>query len=88
MKKSIPNDNINIEKTDLENISFEDATKALEDIVANMESGQLSLEASIQAYEHGAKLLAHCQGTLANAEQKIQILNANNQLEDYVARDE
>lgn len=88
MKKTIFNENIEIEKSDFENISFEVATKALEAIVTSMESGQLSLEASIQAYERGAALLAHCQKTLLNAEQKIQLLNTSNQLEDYITRDE
>lgn len=83
MKKSTT-----IENVDLANISFESATKELEAIVANMESGKLSLEDSIQAYERGAALLAHCQATLTNAEQKIQLLNAANQLEDYISRDE
>ena len=77
-----------IENTDALNISFEDATKELEALVTSMESGKLSLEASIQAYERGAVLLAHCQGILVNAEQKIQLLNASNQLEDYIDRDE
>ena len=77
-----------IENTDALNISFEDATKELEALVTSMESGKLSLEASIQAYERGAVLLAHCQAILVNAEQKIQLLNASNQLEDYIDRDE
>ena len=77
-----------IKNTDALNISFEDATRELEALVASMESGKLSLEASIQAYERGAVLLSHCQATLVNAEQKIQLLNASNQLEDYIDRDE
>ncbi len=83
MKKSTP-----IENIDLSNMRFELATRELEEIVTNMESGKLSLEDSIQAYERGAALLAHCQATLTNAEQKIQLLNAANQLEDYISRDE
>ena len=83
MKKSIP-----IENPDLTNITFEAASLELEAIVANMEAGKLSLEESILAYERGAALLAHCQATLNSAEQKIQVLNAANQLEDYISRDD
>ena len=83
MKKST-----HIENIASENISFEDASKELEAIVAKMESGKLSLQDSIEAYERGAELLAYCQSRLVNAEQKIQLLNAANQLEDYIDRDE
>ena len=83
MKKSIP-----IENPDLTNITFEAASLELEAIVANMEAGKLSLEESILAYERGAALLAHCQATLNSAEQKIQVLNAAKQLEDYISRDD
>ena len=61
---------------------------SVEEFVAKMESGKLSLQDSIEAYERGAELLAYCQTTLVNAEQKIQLLNAANQLEDYIDRDE
>jgi exodeoxyribonuclease VII small subunit len=56
--------------------SFEAALAELESIVQNMESGKLSLEESLAAYQRGAVLLRHCQGALAAAEQKIQVLEA------------
>lgn len=54
--------------------SFEAALAELESIVQNMESGKLSLEESLAAYQRGATLLKHCQAALAAAEQKIQVL--------------
>jgi len=48
----------------------------LESIVQSMESGRLSLEESLAAYQRGAVLLKHCQGALAAAEQKIQVLES------------
>ena len=56
--------------------SFEAALAELESIVQGMETGKLSLEESLAAYQRGAALLKHCQGALAAAEQKIQVLEA------------
>jgi len=56
--------------------SFEAAMAELESIVQSMESGRLSLEESLAAYQRGAVLLKHCQGALAAAEQKIQVLES------------
>ncbi len=52
-------------------MSFEDAMKALEEVVSQLESGDVALEASIQLYERGAELKAHCQKKLAEAEEKV-----------------
>ena len=56
--------------------SFEAALAELESIVQGMETGKLSLEESLAAYQRGAALLKHCQGALTAAEQKIQVLEA------------
>jgi exodeoxyribonuclease VII small subunit len=57
--------------------NFEDAIAELENIVASMEGGQLSLEASLAAYKRGAELLQYCQSTLASAQQQVRILEEN-----------
>ena len=61
--------------------SFEAALAELESIVQGMETGKLSLEESLAAYQRGTVLLKHCQGALTAAEQKIQVLEAG-QLQD------
>lgn len=53
---------------------FESAVAELERLVADMESGQLSLDASLAAYKRGVELTAYCQKTLDGAEQQIRIL--------------
>ncbi len=58
----------------LGHLKYEAALAELEQIVRNMESGQLPLEESIAAYQRGSELLKHCQQQLADAEQKIQVL--------------
>jgi len=54
--------------------SFEAATAELETIVAAMEAGQMSLEASLTAYKRGAELLQYCQEQLQDAQQQVRIL--------------
>lgn len=52
-------------------MSFEEAMKALEDVVNRLEAGEVPLEDSIKLYERGAELKAHCQKKLAEAEEKV-----------------
>ena len=53
---------------------FEKSLAELESIVAQMESGELSLEASLKQFERGVTLTKACQRALAEAEQKVRIL--------------
>lgn len=66
-----------------ETLSFEQAFAELEQIVSQMESGQLPLETSLAAYKRGDFLLQYCQKYLSNVEQQVQILNERNQLNNY-----
>ncbi|HXA09422.1 MAG TPA: exodeoxyribonuclease VII small subunit [Chthoniobacterales bacterium] len=54
--------------------NFEQAMKRLEEIVEQMESGDLPLEDLIVRYEEGMKLVKVCQERLASAEQRIEII--------------
>lgn len=54
--------------------SFEESMKRLEEIVAELEKGDLSLDVSLQRYEEGIRALRHCESILKKAEEKIQIL--------------
>lgn len=56
----------------LENLSFEAAMTELESIVKDLESGKISLEQSITAYERGMALKAHCEKKLHDAQMKIE----------------
>ena len=55
-------------------LSFERALSELEGIVAAMESGQMPLQESLDAYKRGMELLRQCRETLDAAEQQIRIL--------------
>ncbi len=54
---------------------FETALGNLEQIVEQLEQGDLSLEESLRAYERGVQLGRLCQQALDTAEQRIQILS-------------
>jgi exodeoxyribonuclease VII small subunit len=53
-------------------MSFEDALAALEQVVGQLEGGQVPLEQSIALYERGDALKKHCQAKLDEAELKVQ----------------
>ena len=56
--------------------SFESAMEQLETLVSRMESGELSLEASLKAFEKGVQLTRFCQDQLQKAELRVQELNS------------
>lgn len=56
-------------------LKFEAALAELEKLVAAMEAGQLPLEESLSAYRRGVELLQHCQRQLADAEEKVRVLD-------------
>ena len=60
----------------ISNLGYEDAMKQLESIVDQMESGAISLEESLKAFERGRALSNHCRGILDNATKRIQTLTA------------
>ena len=54
--------------------SFEAALAELEQVVAEMEAGQLPLEDALAAYKRGADLLQQCRVRLEDAQQQVRIL--------------
>ncbi|MBZ0105197.1 MAG: exodeoxyribonuclease VII small subunit [Sulfuricella denitrificans] len=64
--------------------SFENALTELEQVVADMEAGQMPLEQSLTAYRRGMELLKYCQVTLADAQQQVKIFEAGS-LNDFNA---
>ncbi len=54
--------------------TFEQSLKQLEQIVAELESGELPLEKALKKFEDGVKLTKSCSSTLDGIERKINIL--------------
>lgn len=57
--------------TPLDEMSFETAMAELETVLAQLESGNVELDASIKLYERGAALKARCETKLKEAEEKV-----------------
>ena len=57
---------------DIDGLSFEQALAELERIVGQLESGQAPLEQSIELYERGARLKAHCEKRLEAARLRVE----------------
>lgn len=57
---------------DIASLSFEDALRALEDVVRKLESGEVPLDATITLYERGEALRKHCQTRLDAAQARIE----------------
>ena len=53
---------------------FEQSLSELQTLVERLESGALSLEDSLSAFEQGIRLTRDCQAALGQAEQKVQLL--------------
>jgi len=62
-------------KTQVAPKTFEEALSELEQIVADIESGQVGLEESLVRYERGTFLIQHCRGVLNSAEKQIELLS-------------
>ena len=59
---------------DTEPLDFEAALGELEALVQRMETGSLTLEESLQAFERGVKLTRQCQTALERAELRVKAL--------------
>jgi exodeoxyribonuclease VII small subunit len=59
--------------------TFEASLEALEQIVRQLENGDLPLEKSLELFEQGIRLSRECQERLSQAERRIEILLRDNQ---------
>jgi exodeoxyribonuclease VII small subunit len=66
-----------MELSEIEALSFEDSYSRLEQVIEQLENGELSLEESVALYEEGMSLAKHCGRHLDRAELKVsQLLSA------------
>ena len=56
----------------IQEMNFEEAIGELEKLVGDLDSGNVPLGKSVELYERGASLKAHCERRLKEAEMKIQ----------------
>jgi exodeoxyribonuclease VII small subunit len=58
--------------SDIAQMTFEDALRALEEVVRKLETGEVPLDDSISLYERGELLRKHCQARLDAAQARIE----------------
>lgn len=63
--------------------NLEEAFGQLEDIIQQLESPEISLEASFKQYESGMELLKKCNQQIDKVEKKIQILNEKGETDEF-----
>jgi exodeoxyribonuclease VII small subunit len=64
--------------------SFEEAMAELQQLVTQMEAGELALEASIAAYKRGSELVKYCLSQLDKVDSQVKILEGE-MLKPFVA---
>jgi exodeoxyribonuclease VII small subunit len=81
-----------VTKKDQDQKKFKEALEELEQVVEQLESGELSLEDSLAAFEQGVKLVRYCNQKLTEVEKKIELLvkdkEGNLKLKPFVDADE
>lgn len=60
--------------SEIENLSFEEAFNELEEVVQQLEAGDLTLDQAMALFERGMTLTAHCNAQLDAAELRVQQL--------------
>ena len=75
---------------EIKKLKFEEGLKKLEELVTQLDDGNLSLEESISYYEVGIKLKSHCEKLLKTAELKVLKVSDKDKLvaEDLKAGDD
>ena len=78
--------------SDKKTVNLEKSLAELEEIVDELESGELPLEKAMKKFEDGIKLTRGCQSALKEAEQKVEILlksaGGDEELEEFLADDD
>ncbi len=60
--------------SEIENLSFEEAFTELQEVVQQLEAGDLTLDRAMALFERGTALAAHCNDRLDTAELRVQQL--------------
>ena len=64
-------------------ISLEESSEKLDEMLNELESPDISLEESFRVYQEGMKLLKQCNETIDRVEKSVLKLNENGELEEF-----
>lgn len=71
----------------MENITFEQAMKRLEEIIDSLENNQVSLEKSVELFQEGIQLTKLCNDKLDGIENKVAKILIDGKLEDLTVEE-
>ena len=66
-----------------ETLTVEESVALLKDILAQMDSEEITLEESFAAYEKGIRLVRHCSETIDRVEKKVLAFQENGELYEF-----
>ena len=75
----------NKEQTEQEQqeLSREEAFAQIEDVIAHLETEEITLEESFQEYNRGMRLLQHCNSAIDRVEKKVLQINEDGGLDEF-----
>ena len=64
-------------------LSLEEAFAQIEEVIAHLETEEITLEQSFQEYNKGMQLLKHCNATIDQVEKKVLQINEDGGLDEF-----
>lgn len=64
-------------------VTIEEAFLKLDETITKLESGDISLEDSLKAYEEGMKYIHACNASIDLAEKKVMVIRENGELDEF-----
>ena len=68
---------------DRQDLSLEEAFGQIEDVIAHLETEEITLEESFREYNRGMQLLRHCNDAIDRVEKKVLQINENGGLDEF-----
>lgn len=64
-------------------LSLEEVFAQIEEVIAHLETEEITLEESFQEYNKGMQLLQHCNSAIDRVEKKVLQINENGELDEF-----
>ena len=68
---------------DRQDLSLEEAFGQIEDVIAHLETEEITLEESFREYNRGMQLLRHCNDAIYRVEKKVLQINESGGLDEF-----
>lgn len=72
-----------IQEPEEKNIPLEEVFEQIEEVIAHLETEEITLEQSFQEYNRGMKLLQQCNGMIDRVEKKVLQINEDGGLDEF-----